>query len=80
MLHLAAGNVFLIMNATDQPALPWLSQNMETRASAQAKDSVMYYVTTSYDYCINAVKNCDMSKWGETKKMFGRFECTRLPS
>ena len=78
MLHLAAGNVFLMMNATDQPPLAWLSQNMEMRTSAQAKDSVMYYVTSSYDYCINAVKNSDMNKWGETKKMFGRFESTRF--
>lgn len=78
MLHLAGGNVYLMMNATDQPPLPWLIANVETRASAQTKDSVMYYVTTSYDYCINAVKSSDASKWSEKKKMFGRFDCTRF--
>ena len=37
----------------------------------------MYYVTTSYDYCINAVKNSDVKKWFEKKKIFS-FEETRF--
>ncbi len=28
----------------------------------------MYYVTTSYDYCITAIKNFDVKKWFEKKK------------
>ncbi|HEV3411577.1 MAG TPA: DinB family protein, partial [Puia sp.] len=40
-------------------------------------DSVMYYVTASYDYCISAVKSTDVNKWGENKKVFGR-ELTRF--
>ena len=32
---------------------------------------IQYYVTTSYDYCINAVKNSDLGKWGEKVKVFG---------
>ena len=78
MLHLAAGNVFIMMNATGQPPLPWLSFDLETRTTAQKKDSVMYYVTTSYDYCINAVKNFDANKWGEKTKMFNTYEETRF--
>ena len=78
MLHLASGNVFIMMNATGQPPLPWLSPDIENRATAQKKDSVMYYVTTSYDYCINAVKNFDPNKWGEKTKMFNTYEETRF--
>ena len=78
MLHLASGNVFIMMNATGQPPLPWLSPDIENRATAQKKDSVMYYVTTSYDYCINAVKNFDANKWGEKTKMFNTYEETKF--
>ena len=76
MLHLASGNVFLMMNATGQPPASWLSPNLENSSGAQKKDSVEYYVNSSYDYCINAVKNQDMSKWGEKVKVFG-MEMTR---
>lgn len=78
MLHLAAGNVFIMMNATGQPPLSWLSPDIENRITAQKKDSVMYYVTTSYDYCMNAVKNFDAKKWGEKTKMFNTYEETRF--
>ena len=70
MLHLAQGNVFLMSNATDQQPPSWLMSNPEKRTTAQQKDSVMYYVTNSYDYCINAVKNADVNKWVEKKKIF----------
>ena len=78
MLHLASGNVFIMMNATGQPPLPWLPADIEHRATAQNKDSVMYYVTASYDYCMNAVKNFDVNKWGEKVKMFNTYEETRF--
>lgn len=77
MLHLAGGNVFLMMSAAGTPPLSWLSFDMENRPSAQNKDSVMYYITTSYDYCMNAVKNSDVNKWGEKTKMFNTYEVTR---
>jgi uncharacterized damage-inducible protein DinB len=77
MLHLAQGNVFLMSNATDQQPPSWLMSNPEKRTTAQQKDSVLYYVTNSYDYCINAVKNADVNKWNEKKKIF-RFEETRF--
>jgi len=78
MLHLAAANVFLMMNATGGAPLPWLPSDIEHSPTAQKKDSVMYYITASYDYCINAVKNSDVNKWGEKTKMFNRFEQTRF--
>ncbi|MBS1600430.1 MAG: damage-inducible protein DinB [Bacteroidetes bacterium] len=77
MLHLAAGNLFLMSQASDQKPPAFLQSDIEHSPGAQNKDSVMYYVTTSYDYCINAVKNSDVNKWGEKKKIFG-FEETRF--
>ena len=77
MLHLASGNGFLMSNATDQPLPPFTISDPEHSATAQTKDSVMYYITTSYDYCINAVKNSDVNKWFEKKKIFS-FEETHF--
>ncbi len=68
MLHLASGNVLLMSAASDQPTPSFFKSDLEHSSGAQAKDSVMYYVTASYDYCINAVKSSDVSKWGETIK------------
>jgi uncharacterized damage-inducible protein DinB len=74
MLHLASGNFFLMSQATDQPTPAYVQSDLEHSPGAQAKDSVMYYVTASYDYCINAVKTSDLAKWGEVKEMFGLKE------
>src|SRR5690348_5692931 len=54
MLHLATANVFLMATATDQPPLAWASFGLEKRASAQSRDSVVYYVNASYDFAMNA--------------------------
>jgi uncharacterized damage-inducible protein DinB len=77
MLHLASGNVFLMSNATDQKPLPWASFMLEKSMTAQNKDSVMYYVSASYDFCMNGVKNSDASKWKDKKTVFG-FEATKF--
>lgn len=77
MLHLAQGNLFIMSNATDHQPPAFLMANLEHSPSAQQKDSVMYYVTASYDYCIDAIKNSDNNKWAEKKKMFN-FEETRF--
>ena len=77
MLHLAQGNLFLMSNASDQAPPAYIKSDIEHSATAQKKDSVMYYVTSSYDYCIGAVKSSDVSKWGEKKKIFG-MDATRL--
>lgn len=78
MLHLAAANVFLMSNVSDQALPGWVSFTTEQRTGAQQKDSVMQYIISSYDYAINAVKNSDVTKWGEKKKVFGRFEETKF--
>lgn len=77
MLHLATANVFLMATATDQPPLSWASFGLENRKTAQGSDSVMYYVTASYDFCLNAVKNSNTAKWKDNVKLFG-FETTKF--
>lgn len=71
LLHIATANVFFMATATDQPPLPWVSPALERSPTAQNKDSVIYYVNASYDYAINAAKNCDPSKWKDEKEVFG---------
>lgn len=71
MLHLAGGNIFLMSMAAGGEKPGWAGMNLEQRPGAQTKDSVAYYVNASYDYCIAAVKNSDMNKWGEKIKVFG---------
>ena len=77
MLHLAQSSVFLVSTATDEEPLSWIKSDPQHSATAEKKDSVMYYVTASYDYCINAIKNSDVNKWNEKKKIFS-FEETRF--
>ncbi len=74
MLHLAQGSFLLMSNASDDAPPPFVKSELENSTTAQGKDSVMYYVTASYDYCINAVKNSDVNKWGEKMKIFGPEE------
>ncbi len=76
MLHLSNGNLFLMSNVTDQKA-PFRRGDLENSPGAQNKDSVMYFVVASYDFCINAVKTSDVSKWGEKKKLMN-FEETKF--
>jgi uncharacterized damage-inducible protein DinB len=71
MLHLASGNILLMSKATDAKTPSFFGYDIEHSAGAQSKDSVMYYVTASYDYCINAVQNSDVNKWGETIDLVG---------
>ncbi len=74
MLHLAQGNLGLMSFATDQKPPAFGKSDLEHSPGAQTKDSVMYYVTTSYDYCIQVVQNSDVNKWGEKLKIFGMEE------
>jgi uncharacterized damage-inducible protein DinB len=66
MLHLSEGNIFLIQTATGEKADWPGGGSREQSASAQTKDSVVYYVTKSYDFTIQSVKNLDPNKYGET--------------
>ncbi len=60
---------------------PFSSQNFEKSPGAHSKDSVMYYVNTSYDVMINGIKNLDPGKLGEVVSWNmpgGRRSVTRL--
>jgi uncharacterized damage-inducible protein DinB len=75
MLHLSQGNMNLMALVTGQPK-EFGERNLEESTTAQTKDSVMYYVTTSYDFAINGLKKMDASKLGEKVKFFD-FEETK---
>lgn len=70
MLHLAAANVFFTSAATGATPPP-MPPDAEHSASAQSPDSVKFYVDASYDYCIKALGDLDVNKWGEKVKFFG---------
>ena len=71
MIHLAQGNFFLMSKGTGKTPPAYAEADLEHSPGAQTKDSVMYYVTASYDFCADAVKNLDVNKWGEKMDFFG---------
>jgi uncharacterized damage-inducible protein DinB len=75
MLHLAQGNIGLVGTATGEFA-SFARANLEGSPTAQTKDSVMWYVTTSYDVAINGIKKLSTSAYGEKAKFFN-FEETK---
>src|SRR5512138_3361012 len=67
MLHLAQDIVIMVSIGTGKERI-WQGQILEQRSSAQAADSVRYFVTTGYDYGIDAIQNMDASKFEEKVK------------
>ena len=65
MLHLAAANAGMAFIGLGVPYV-FTSQNFEKSPALQDKDSVVFYVNTSYDAMINAIKNLDVNKLGES--------------
>lgn len=76
MLHLAQGTIGLSANGTGA-ARVWAGWNLEQSKTAQAADSVNYYVLASYDFAIEGLKNMDAAKLEEKNKR-GNFDETRL--
>ena len=69
MLHFAQSNAGFAAIATGfrTPAvLPFTNPNFVKSPTAQNKDSVVYYVNTSYDIAIQAITNLDVTKLNET--------------
>jgi uncharacterized damage-inducible protein DinB len=64
MLHLAAANAGLVFIATGSK-YPFATQNFDKSPALQNKDSVWYYVNTSYDFAIHAIQNMDVNKLTE---------------
>lgn len=76
MLHLAQGTIGLSANGTGKERI-FPGQNLEAKASALSPDSVRFFVTASYDFAIEGIKNMDASKLQEKNKR-GNFDETRL--
>lgn len=76
MLHLAVANIGLSSNATGKTPI-WQGRRLEQAPGAQSKDSVMYFVNTSYDFVIDGIKNMDASKLDEKVK-WGNLDATRM--
>ena len=64
MLHLASGNISLITAATGAK-IQWPGRGLENSPTAQNKDSVVWYVTRSYDFALESIKALDPDKYGE---------------
>lgn len=77
MLHLAHDIIIMVSYGTGKERI-WEGQNVEARASAQSADSVRYFITNSYDYAIDAIKNMDASKLEEKYKTRRNLEETRF--
>lgn len=67
MLHLAQDIIIMVSFGTDKERI-WKGQKIEARTSARTADSVKYFVTTAYDFAIDAIKNMDASKLLERVK------------
>jgi len=69
MLHLAFSNVALISvgtGSTDSVTRKmFFARDLEQSATAQSRDSVVYYVNTSYDFVMNAIRNFDFARLTE---------------
>ena len=84
MLHFARSDAGFAAIGTGfrSPALlAFYNPNFEKLPALQNKDSVMYYVTSSYDIAIEALKNLDVSKLSELVSFDlpgGRRTATRL--
>ena len=64
MLHLSAANAGFAFISLGVP-YAFSSQNFEKSPALQNKDSVVYYVNTSYDAVINGIKNMDPGTFGQ---------------
>ena len=67
MLHMAQVTNAMISHGTGASRIFSRTRNLERSTGAQVKDSVMYYVNTSYKFAISAIKNMDASKLGDRK-------------
>jgi uncharacterized damage-inducible protein DinB len=78
LLHITEATMFLVSTATGDK--PTIAGGLEKSTSAQTADSVMYYVNTSYDFAINAIKNIKPDALMETAtlEMGQTFTATRL--
>lgn len=80
MLHLALSTAGMTSIGTGTP-FPFPNRGFENSPTAKSRDSVVYYVNTSYDFVIKTIKNLDFSKLDEVVTFDmpgGRRSVTRL--
>lgn len=77
-LHMAQGNLGLVGNATDGDRLYADIQNFENEESMKGKENVIRITTEVYDWCIDQVKNMDMSKADEVVGPNEQFSFSRM--
>ena len=75
MLHLAQSNVNIIAFVAGEPNII-NNPMLENSKTAQSRDSVMYYVTASYDLFIDGIKKINTSTFNEKVKLYN-WEGTR---
>ena len=76
VIHLAVTSSFFVFMATDQQPPEFTFADINSRPNAHSKDSLLFYVNKSYDYCINAINMLNTNRWTESKK-FGKTTKTR---
>jgi uncharacterized damage-inducible protein DinB len=69
MLHLAQSNVNIIAFVAGEPNIIG-SRILEDSKTAQTRDSVMYYVVTSYDLTIDGLRKMNMASLKERVKFY----------
>jgi uncharacterized damage-inducible protein DinB len=79
LLHITEATMWLVSTATGEK-MPDLGSNVEKRMSAQSADSVVYYVNSSYDFAVKAIKKLSPTSLMEsvTVNMGGAITATRL--
>ena len=65
LLHIAQANMFLVSTATGEKS-SYSGPDLEKSTTAQSADSVAYYVNSSYDFVINAIKKLPASSLMQT--------------
>jgi len=76
ILHIAQGNVNLASNGTGAEKV-FQNENLEKTEQYKNKAELIRLTTESYDFVIAAIKNMDLSSFGEVLER-GPFKVTRL--
>jgi uncharacterized damage-inducible protein DinB len=68
IIHLAVTSSFFVFMATDKIPPEFVWADIDNRPNSHSKDSLLFYVTNSYDYCINAINSFNSNRWTESKE------------
>ncbi len=77
-LHMAQGNIGLVANGTGATPIHSDIPNFEVEEKFQNKTALRALTVEVYDWCINAIKNMDMSKADEVVGPNEQFSFSRM--